>query len=167
MPRAESDQLVSQSLLDRLTNLEPNLAADPPMTRAQSIRLLKQALRRDLEWLFNSRANADCPPPDVMPEVWNSVYNYGLPDFSNMSMANIHHRISLVKYMERAIAVFEPRLAAVQVRMSDQSYEAGKVIRFQIDGLLKMDPAPEQICFDTVLDVPSGSYEVKGETSAG
>ena len=42
----DTDKLVSLPLLDRLTELERNLKSDPPITRAQSIRLLKAALRR-------------------------------------------------------------------------------------------------------------------------
>jgi type VI secretion system protein ImpF len=35
-------------------------------------------------------------------------------------------------------------------------------LRFQIEGLLIMDPAPEHISFDTVLQLASGEYQVKG-----
>jgi type VI secretion system protein ImpF len=41
------------------------------------------------------------------------------------------------------------------------------VLRFQIEGLLDMDPAPERISFDTVLQLSSGEYQVKGDPSAG
>jgi type VI secretion system protein ImpF len=41
------------------------------------------------------------------------------------------------------------------------------VLRFQIQGLLDMDPAPEHISFDTVLQLSSGEYQVRGEPSAG
>lgn len=165
MPR-ESEQLVTLPLIDRLTDLEPRLAADPPITRAQSIRLLKASLRRDLEWLFNTRANAETPPQNVMPEVYRSVFNYGLPDFSHVSMSLHSQRVLLQRQLETAIGLFEPRLTGVQVRMLDQAYEAGRALRFQVDGFLKTDPAPEHVSFDTVLDVPSGEYAVKGETGA-
>ena len=38
-----------------------------------------------------------------------------------------------------------------------------RVLRFQIEALLKMDPAPEQVLFDTVLQLNSGEYQVKGD----
>ena len=41
------------------------------------------------------------------------------------------------------------------------------VLRFQIEGMLMMDPAPEQVSFDTVLQIASGEYQVKGDGSAG
>ena len=40
-------------------------------------------------------------------------------------------------------------------------------MRFQIEALLKMDPAPEHISFDTVLQLSSGEYQVKGDSGAG
>lgn len=164
MARQDLEQIVTSSLLDRLTDLEPKSPADPPMTRAQSVRNLKAALRRDLEWLFNTRANPDTPPD--MPEVLRSVYNYGLPDYTHFVLTNPHDRTRLQKRLELAIAYFEPRLSGVTVRLTDTSFEPGKALRFHIDGLLKMDPAPELISFDTVLDLPTGEYQVKGDASA-
>ncbi|MBI3682356.1 MAG: type VI secretion system baseplate subunit TssE [Acidobacteria bacterium] len=164
MPR-ESEQIVSLSLLDRLTDQEPNLKAESPVTRAQSVRLLKASLRRDMEWLFNSRANHQTPPD--MPEVARSVFNYGLSDFSHLSLVNPTDRQRLQKQLEVAITRFEPRLAGVSVRLLETSFDPGQALRFQIDGFLKMDPAPEHISFDTVLDIASGEYQVKGESGAG
>ncbi|MCS7024011.1 MAG: type VI secretion system baseplate subunit TssE [Bryobacteraceae bacterium] len=166
MPR-ENEQLVTLPLIDRLTDLDPKTRSEPGMTRAQSIRLLKAALRRDLEWLFNTRANHDIPPPNEMPEVFRSVINYGLPDFTNLSFSTVRDRNKLLRQLELAITMFEPRLTGVQVRLLESDLEITKSLRFQIDAFLKMDPAPEHITFDTVLDIPSGEYEVKGDASAG
>lgn len=163
----DTDRNVSLSLLDKLTNLEPNLRSDPPMSRDKSVRMLKVSLRRDLEWLFNSRANHETPPSNEMPEVFRSVFNYGLPDFSNYSFSNYNDRHTLQKQLEMAITMFEPRLMGVSVRLLDNSYDPGRAIRFQIDGFLKMDPSPEHVSFDTVLDIPSGEYQVKGDANAG
>ena len=135
------------------------------MTRAESVRLLRASVRRDLEWLFNSRANHELPAEYA--EVLQSVINYGLPDISNLSMSNFRDRQRLERYIEQAIATFEPRLTGVQVRIVDHGAEGTKLIRFQIDALLRMDPAPERVSFDTVLDVLSGEYQVKGDASAG
>jgi predicted component of type VI protein secretion system len=37
-----------------------------------------------------------------------------------------------------------------------------RVLKFVIEGLLCMDPAPEAVRFDTVLELGKGEYEVKG-----
>lgn len=163
----EQDTVVTLPLIDRLTDLDPKVRAEPGMTRAQSVRMLKAALRRDLEWLFNTRANHDLPPPQELPEVFKSVVNYGLPDFTHLSFSNQRDRGKLLRQLEQAITMFEPRLTGVQVRLLDTDLEISRSVRFQIDGFLKMDPAPEHVSFDTLLDVTSGAYEVKGESSAG
>jgi type VI secretion system protein ImpF len=37
-------------------------------------------------------------------------------------------------------------------------------VRFTLSALLRMDPSPEQVTFDTVLDLASGAYTLRGET---
>jgi predicted component of type VI protein secretion system len=32
--------------------------------------------------------------------------------------------------------------------------------------LLQMDPAPEQVSFDTILQLTTGDYQIRGERSA-
>jgi predicted component of type VI protein secretion system len=49
MARTEMERSVRQSVLDRLIDAEPGLAADPAPTLAASVRQLKVNLRRDLE----------------------------------------------------------------------------------------------------------------------
>lgn len=157
MPKAENDFKVTQCLLDRLVNAEPKITPE---------RQLKAALRRDLEWLLNTRRIVD-PPPESMTEVTRSVYNFGLPDFSSYSLASPKDRSRLLRALEAAIALFEPRLAGVKVTAVETPTAGSRVLRFQIEGLLLKDPAPEQVSFDTVLQLASGEYQVKGERSAG
>ena len=63
--------------------------------------------------------------------------------------------------MESVIAIFEPRLKRARVRMEREegSYRG---LKFVIEGLLCMDPAPEPVRFDTVLELGKGEYEIKG-----
>ena len=166
MARNEHDSIVTLPLLDRLTDNEPSNRHDPSMTRAQSVRLLKAALRRDLEWLLNSRRNAIAT--EAYPELAKSVYCFGLPDFAAMSFSNPKERTKLLRVLESTIAVFEPRISAPKVVPLEAASDSAKsrLLRFQIEGLLKMDPAPEQITFDTVLQLTSGEYTVKGEPGA-
>jgi type VI secretion system protein ImpF len=163
MPRLDTELNVTPSILDRLIDNEPLLAADPPETRLQSVRKLKAALRRDLEWLLNTRRIPD-EIPESLQEVYRSVYNYGLPDFSHVSLSSPRDRNRLLRGLESAIGIFEPRLVDVKVMLVDQGSATSRMMRFQIDGLLKMDPAPEQVSFDTVLELSTGDYQVKGES---
>jgi type VI secretion system protein ImpF len=163
--RYDLDTVVTQSLIDRLVDREPNLNGDPPISRAQSVRLLKAALRRDLEWLLNTRRVANSSPADFA-NLGKSVYFYGLPDFSAMSLNSPRDRNSLLRELERSVAYYEPRLKGIRVSLLESPSNTLRVIRFQIEGLLMMDPVPEQISFDTVLQLSSGEYEVKGERNA-
>ena len=45
-------------------------------------------MRRDLEWLLNSRRIFDFPE-DELKEVNRSAYMYGLPDLSMLTMATL------------------------------------------------------------------------------
>ena len=49
-------------------DIEPENRMENPLSRAQSVRLLKNSVRRDLEWLLNTRRIAD-PPDEGMKEV--------------------------------------------------------------------------------------------------
>ena len=55
MARNLGETTITVSVLDRLIDLEPNNRMENPLSRSQSVRLLKNAVRRDLEWLLNSR----------------------------------------------------------------------------------------------------------------
>lgn len=164
MPYRDTEGPVTLSILDRLVDAEPKSRAEVPLTRAQSLRTLKTALRRDLEWLLNSHSSVQEPPEGAV-ELDHSVYVYGLPDITSLSADSFHDRENLLRFIETAIAKFEPRLAAVKVTIVPVSGPS-RVLRFLIEGMIRLDPNPEPIAFDTFLDLSSGSYEVKGEASA-
>ena len=117
-------------------------------------------MKRDLEWLLNTRKTID-PAPDSARETVRSVYHYGFADISSKSVLSSRDHGDLVREMELAIAIFEPRLKRAKVRMeiTQGNYRA---LNFVIEGLLCMDPAPEPVRFDTVLELGKGEYEIKG-----
>lgn len=162
MPKPDPDIAVTSSMLDRLIDLNPNVAADPPANRSQSVRQLKASLRRDLEWLLNSRRNPD-EAPETYEELFRSLYNYGLPDVTSMGLNSPRDRQRLMRHIEQTIEIFEPRLTGTRVRALENTGSGPRILRFQIEALLKMDPAPEQILFDTVLQLNSGEYQIKGD----
>ena len=162
MAKADPDLAVTPSVLDRLIDFDPNVSSDPPANRSQSVRQLKASLRRDLEWLLNTRRNPD-EVPETYQELFRSLYNYGLPDLTSMGLNSPRDRQRLLRMVEQTIEIFEPRLLSVRVRVLDNSGSGPRILHFQIDALLKMDPAPEQILFDTVLQLNSGEFNVKGD----
>jgi type VI secretion system protein ImpF len=163
MARYEPDNVVTQPLIDRLIDNEPKYQAEAAMTHAQSVRGLKNALRRDLEWLLNTRQNPDRAGEEYA-EVSKSLFNYGFPDFSTFSFSNPKDRQRLLRYLETTIKTFEPRIEGIRVVPVETSYDDVKrIVRFQIEGMLIMDPAPEAITFDTVLSLTNGEYQIQGD----
>lgn len=165
MAKIESESTVTQSLVDRLIDREPHAASDGYVTRPQSVRQLKASLRRDLEWLLNTRQNPQAVDEEF-PELNHSLYNYGLPDFSALSLNSPKDRNWLLRYLATTVETFEPRLRQVKVSLLETPNSTTRILRFQIEALLMMDPAPEQVSFDTVLQLSSGEYQIRGERSA-
>jgi len=148
-------------VLDRLIDYEPEVSREPIASRTKSLRQLKQSVRRDLEWLLNTRQIVDGLPPDLK-EVNNSLAAYGLPDFSHINIENLDDQKQMQRVIERVIQIFEPRLEDVVVTVEPPRH-AERVMRFRIDARLKVEPAPEPVVFDTMLQLGSGQYIVQGE----
>jgi type VI secretion system protein ImpF len=166
MARWEPEQTVTQSVLDRLIDRDPASNSEASLTRAQSVRQLKVSLRRDLEWLLNSRRTPEAVNGEYQ-ELEQSLYNFGLPDVTSLSWDSSRDRSRLARMIEQVLHTFEPRLSGVRVVAADATAGAQHVMRFQIEGLLDMDPSPEHISFDTLLQLSSGEYQVKGDLGAG
>ena len=115
MVRKDLEIRVTPSVLDRLVDLEPKVFTETPKSRSTSLRDLKIAVRRDLEWLLNTRRNPD-EAPEAYEHLSHSLYNYGLPDVSAMSVDSPRDRNRLLRMVELTIQMFEPRLASVRVR---------------------------------------------------
>ena len=165
MARKPADSPVTISVFDRLIDQDTKVRAEAPPTRLQSMRDLKTALRRDLEWLLNTRHPLDAPPEGAT-ELPHSLYTYGLPDITSMSVSSADDRNKLARIMETALANFEPRLANAKVKFVQGGDAKAHVLHFVIDGLLRVDPAPEYVTFDTVLELVIGAYDVKGDAGA-
>jgi len=93
-------------------------------------------------------------------------YTYGVSDITSLSADDPKARIRLRIMIEEAIRLFVPRLMGVQVVEAPLQTREGRQLRFSIEAVLRMDPSPERISFDTVLDVSRGQYAVKGESGA-
>lgn len=154
MARTSTETLVTQSVLDRLVTVE-----EWPTTRAQSVRFFKDALRRDLEWLLNTR-QPPMPQINGYPAAKASVINFGLPDITSLGLMSASDHRSLRLAVEQCLRNFEPRLTDVHITL--QETETGdRRLRFHIEGNMVLDPSPEEISFDTVLELSSGEYKVK------
>lgn len=165
MARSLGETTITVSVLDRLIDLEPENRMENSLSRSQSVRLLKSAVRRDLEWLLNSRRICD-PPDEGLKELNRSAYTYGLPDLSALTMLASGDRNRLVRQVLATINQFEPRLANVRLVMIETADSGKKDVRLRVEAMLRMDPVPEPITFDTVIELKSGNCHLTGGDDA-
>ena len=156
---------VTLSVLDRLLDDEPKSKVEGPLTHSKSLAQLKVAIRRDLENLLNTRCTIE-PLPESSAETRRSVFNYGVPDITEIGQNFLYEKERLLAEIESAVRLFEPRLDGVKVAVIPAT-GAARVMRFAIEGMLKIDPAPEHIVFDAALELTSGEYQLIGDASAG
>ena len=153
------------SLLDRLTDDQPQAKQESRDRRVMSMRQLRMAVLRDLGWLLNAPSN---PRGDEMydfPLVAKSVVNFGIPDLTGLTTSGIS--VSKLEQMVfDTIAHFEPRIlrAGLTVRALASSRggaDAEHRFEFEIAGDLCPLPMPEALYVRTEVDLETGRYEVK------
>ena len=157
----DGDARITPSVLDRLIDREPELSREAPASRLQSLNDLKQAVKRDLEWLLNARQRVGGVPPELK-ELSRSLAAYGLPDFSAVSVKSPADQLWMQRVLEMTISAFEPRLENITVSLS-QVRDIDHKLRFRIDARIKVEPTPEPVTFDTVLQASTNQYVVKAE----
>jgi len=145
------------SILDRLMDQEPAVTHEPAQ-QLFSVGQIKDAVARDLENLLNTRRNIITPPASYR-EVGNSLFVYGLPDFTSRNPAHIAVRSQLRLEIEKTIARFESRLKNVAVHI-DSPGATGRNLQFRITGVLVVDPITEQVVFDTSFDLNRSRYAI-------
>jgi type VI secretion system protein ImpF len=159
MARIRSEQPLLPSVLDRLIDEDPTTNNENPRSRNQVLHELKQSVRRDLENLLNTRWRCSQWPP-ALNELDVSLVNYGIPDFTGVNMGGPDNRVRMRRIIERVIKTFEPRFVRVNVKLLENSDSFDQTLRFQVDGLLHAEPAPEPVVFDTLLQPTSSEFEV-------
>lgn len=160
MSRFDNEIRVSWSVLDRLIDYDPNLSQDAPKSQSASLAELKQAVRRDLEWLLNTRCHYE-NVDGGLEEAPRSVAFYGLPDFTATSAKSAGERDRMIKAIEASISIFEPRFKGLKVSLEPIS-NIDRTLKFKIEATLDIEPTPEPVVFDTVLQLGSGNFAVTG-----
>jgi len=151
------------SLLDRLTDLNPEKSVESSSQQSMSQNQFKEAVIRDLGWLLNSVALDVCLDLDKHPEVQNSVLNYGLPDMSGQTSSNVDV-LSIEKAIRSAIQKFEPRIIRnslkVKVHSNPDEMSHNSMI-FEISGAVFGQPSPFQVVLKSELDLECGEFNLK------
>jgi type VI secretion system protein ImpF len=147
------------SILDRLIDYEPGVSREPVQKRMADYRQVMASVRRDLENLLNTK-NFTASLAAEYKELQNSLFVYGLPDFTAESANSSTVRDRMREEVETAIRKFEPRLTNVTVS-SEQVDQGFRSLGFRVRGLLMVDPMPEPVTFDTQCDINRGDFTIK------
>jgi type VI secretion system protein ImpF len=161
------------SLLDRLTDLAPGAAQESLEARVLSKKQLREAVLRDLSWLFN--ASAQEPPPrcpDVervrlwreMRDARESVINFGIPALSGTTVSLLDFP-GIEEAIRQAILRFEPRIdaktLAVKITNDLSTGLRPTSLRLVIRGQLWNQPVPLELLLSADVDVDTGQAAVR------
>jgi len=156
-------QKTQASILDRLIDAEPGNAKEPAQYHLLDYRQIKALVVRDLEHLLNTRRFIG-EIPETCRYLATSVLFYGLKDYTAVNPNSTQARQSVLKDVEKAIALFEPRLKNVKVRW-EKSETKERSLSFRITAMLVVDPIREPVAFDTYYDTSRGAYVINDERS--
>ncbi len=159
MARPATARRFSASLLDRLTDDLGEVNA------GKSLVELRRSVTRDLENLLNTRRELLGEVPARTVELGRSLKAYGLPDFTSYDLVIDDDRREVERTIQKVIETFEPRLERIVVAVDEgRSETAVRSVHFRIDAHLRVDPQPEPVVFDAVLELNSQQYEVRGDS---
>lgn len=162
MPELSQKERLQLSLLDRLSDDEPDKLSESRDKRVISVSRLKLLVQRDLAWLLNCVAASANFDLTNFPEVEKSTFNYGIIDLSgttSMSLSAKHIERELVK----SIKNFEPRIIPkslkIKIALAKQEM-SNNTLSFEISGDLWAQPLPLQLFLKTEVDIENGTVNI-------
>jgi type VI secretion system protein ImpF len=150
------------SLLDRLTDQDPEKKLESRDARVLSPSRLRDSVRRDLAWLLNTTHLQATQSLDEHPLVAHSVLNFGMPDLAGRTASGVDEA-TLEQSIRRAITDFEPRLVAKTLRVKlfvDDRQMNHNAMSFDIEAELWAQPLPLRLFLRTAIDLESGTVDV-------
>jgi type VI secretion system protein ImpF len=151
------------ALLDRLTDDRPHEKVEARRERVISEQQLREAVRRDLTWLFSTtRLDADMDARRFA-QARCSVVNFGLPALAGRTDTSMHNAL-LEKSIRDAILEFEPRILpeTLRVRALDaKDLERHHNVGVEISGQLWAQPAPLELIMRTEIDLETNEVKIE------
>ncbi len=161
MADASAQERLQPSLLDRLVDHAPGEQRESDDKRTLTRQALRQAVLRDLGWLFN--ATGQGLDEKRYPHAARSVLNYGLPMLSGQFTSSVQ-RVSMEQALKNAILYFEPRILPrtleVELVMEGSAMESHNRIGLQIRGMLWAQPVPLEFLMRSRVDLEEGRIEI-------
>ena len=153
-------------LLDRLFDDEPRRLSESKQDKVMSMARFKDGVKRDIEWLLNSKSRFDYLDDARFGEVKRSVLNYGIRDFTGLSSENLQLD-TLERIIRNSLIEFEPRLIPGTLRVSYiEPVESASTLRkinaldFEISGKVWAEPLPQDFLLRTEVSLESGMISV-------
>lgn len=162
MAELTTQERLQPSLLDRLTDDEPDKREESRDKRVLSATRLRDCVTRDISWLLNCVSLEVNVALDDYPEVARSVLNFGIPDLTGASLSGINSE-TLQRQLKDAILAFEPRLTANTLRVSvnaDHKRMDRQALMFNIESEMWAQPIPLNLFLKTEVDLETGSFKV-------
>lgn len=157
------------ALLDRLTDEEPGTRQEAREQRVMSKNRLRQAVLRDLAWLFNATRFETAAQLARMPHARHSVINFGLPPLSGRAVSSLDLS-ELEAGIRQAITDFEPRVLPdtlqVTALVEPGDLNRHNVIGVEIRGQLWAQPVPLELLVRTEIDLETGKVDIADMTSS-
>lgn len=162
MAELTTQERLQPSLLDRLTDDEPDKTVESRDQRVISASRLRECVTRDLTWLLNC---VNLGSEEVLadyPEVARSVVNFGIPDLTGAAISGVDAAV-LQRQLREAIVAFEPRLtpATLQVTVgTDLKRMDQRSLGFRIESEMWAQPLPLNLYLKTEVDLDTGRVDV-------
>jgi type VI secretion system protein ImpF len=150
------------SLLDRLTDMEPENTTESQDSRVINIRRLRDIIRRDLAWLLNSNNQDTLIDAAKYPNVSNSVLNYGVREVAGDFSTEIR-AAEIRKAIKRAIIMFEPRIkeGTLEVLPRTDKKSSQTIIEFDIRADMWAQPLPMELYLRSQVDLTTGQLSLE------
>ena len=162
MAELTQKERLQPSLLDRLTDNEPQERQESRERRILSPSRLHESVRRDLTWLFNTPNLATVMDLSKFPFLMESVVNFGLPSLAGRTTSSIDI-VEFERLLRQAIWTFEPRLIrnSIRVRLvADEKQMSHNALSFFIEAELWAQPIPLRLFLKTDIDLEAGVANV-------
>ncbi|SFU99382.1 type VI secretion system baseplate subunit TssE [Pseudoduganella namucuonensis] len=152
------------ALLDRLVDAEPGHPREAPAERLITRQRLREAVLRDLAWLFNTTRLGGDAEFGACARARRSVVNFGLPALAGETASGLDPA-ALERAIHQAIVDFEPRVAPATLRVealaAGSLLERHNIVSIRISGQLWAQPAPIALLLRTDVDLETGSVEIR------
>ena len=163
MAELSPQERLQPALLDRLTDEDPDTKVEGSDKRVLNKAQLRQAVLRDLAWLFNTTTLESGEDLSSTPYVQRSVLNFGLPALAGETASTLDPT-DLERAVREAILAYEPRILPSSLRVrtivTETQLDQHNVVSVEIEGFLWAQPVPLEMLLRTELDLETGRVEI-------